>query len=63
MKNGTLKSILAIVFFLILASHWISKGEEASQEGSKTLQGGSDSDVEICKSNPIMMGCSPNPKK
>jgi hypothetical protein len=63
MKNGTLKGILAIVFFLLLASQWINKGKEASQGGSKTLQGGSDSGLEICKSNPIMMGCNPNLKK
>jgi hypothetical protein len=63
MKNGTLKGILAIVFFLILASHWINKGEKASQGGAKTSQRDSDSGVGICESNPIMIGCNPNSNK
>jgi hypothetical protein len=63
MKNGILKGILAIAFFLLLASQWINKGEKASQGGAKTSQGDSDSGVEICKSNPIMIGCNPNSKK
>jgi hypothetical protein len=61
MKTGIIKGFLAITFFLILASHWIKKGEEATQGASK--QGGSNSMEDFCKPGSLIIGCDPNSKK
>jgi hypothetical protein len=57
MKNGIVKSILSIVFFLFLVSHWNQKGTEAIQ-GNNKLKNWHDGTKGLCENDATIVNCS-----